>query len=123
MGIKSFDRASLNLIRKDADAALAAVAAKYGISMKLGSLRFTESSFTAKLEAAIGGQTPEEVRFSEYAPLIGLDVKMLGKSVHFSGEVFVVRGLKNGAKSVLIEKNGRVFRAPVDRFIAGARLV
>lgn len=120
--IKSFDRATLKSIRIEIDAALAQLAAKHGFSMKLGAVRFTETNFTGKVEASLSGEAPEVQRYRDMCGVYGLDAKMLGKNVHFAGEVFKVIGMKSGYKSVLAERGGRTYRIPVDRFRTGARL-
>lgn len=71
----SINRAVLKNIRNDVDAALASVAAKYGVSISAGNARFTDTSATMKLDiATIGtngvvktpGRTALESRFPNY---------------------------------------------------------
>jgi len=122
ISLKKFDRPTLQSIRIEIDAALAQVAAKHGFAMKLGSVRFTETAFTGKVEASLSGESPEAQRYKDMCGVYGLDEKMLGQNVHYAGSIVKVVGMKSGYKSVLFEKNGKMFRAPVDSFKRGARL-
>ena len=51
--ITTFDRANLKKLRDDIDAAIAAVGSAHGISLTLGSARFSSNNVTMKLEGSI----------------------------------------------------------------------
>lgn len=51
MTIQNFDRQNLKQLRADMDAALAAVQAKHGITITMGSMRFSADRVTCKVEA------------------------------------------------------------------------
>lgn len=51
--ITKFDKPTLRALRTDIDAALAAVGAKHGISLKAGNARFTGDTATFKLECVL----------------------------------------------------------------------
>jgi len=51
--ITTFDRANLKTLRDDVEAAIAAVGSAYGISMTLGSGRFSGDNVTFKLEGSV----------------------------------------------------------------------
>ena len=51
--MQSFNRNNLNEIRKDLEAALAQVATKHGIQLSVGTIRFGEESFSAKISGDV----------------------------------------------------------------------
>lgn len=51
MQITNFDRTNLKQLRKDMDAAIAAVAKQHGIDMSIGTIRFSGDKATMKIEA------------------------------------------------------------------------
>lgn len=51
MQITNFDRTNLKQLRKDMDAAIAAVAKQHGIDMQIGTIRFSGDKATMKIEA------------------------------------------------------------------------
>ncbi len=51
--ITKFDKSALKALRADIDAALAAVGAEHGISLKAGNARFTNDTATFKLECTL----------------------------------------------------------------------
>ena len=114
----------LRSIRADMDVALAAVAAKHGIELKCGNARFMALTFTMKVEGKVSGAPPvEELNFVGLAPIYGIDPTWLAKRVSFSGKTFVLRGIKRGGKSVLLENGvGKMFRAPIESFKERAKL-
>lgn len=57
MTIQNFDRQNLKQLRADMDAALAAVQAKHGITISMGSMRFSADRVTCKVEANTNVQT------------------------------------------------------------------
>lgn len=57
MQITAFEKNNLKELRKDIETALKAVAEKHDINISTGSIRFTASSATIKLEAVVKGET------------------------------------------------------------------
>ena len=57
----AINKSTLPSIRADINAALAAVAAKHGLVMSIGNIRFTEDSFRTTLEAKTFKQAGTEV--------------------------------------------------------------
>ena len=51
--ITTFDRTNLKTLRSDIEAAVAAVGSAHGISLTLGSARFSSNNVTMKLEGSI----------------------------------------------------------------------
>lgn len=58
--IEAFDKANLKLVRTDIDQALQAIGAKYGISLRMGSGRFSPESATLKIEAKATGKVASD---------------------------------------------------------------
>lgn len=80
--VSKFEKHNLKAIRDDVDAALKIVCHKYGITLHLGNISFTEQTFTGKLNAAVVDSatgvavTPEELALKQHYK-------------HFLGEKFV----------------------------------
>ena len=72
------DKNAVAQIRKDIDAALAAVAAKHGITFNLGTIRFNSESFRGTLTAAANNPTTGTVEPLEFKELKLRGVRMLG---------------------------------------------
>lgn len=117
----------LPTIRHDIDAALAAVAAKHGLTFDMGTIRFTENSFSAKLTANVAGFKPEANDFTQYAPSLDLDPTWLGATVRYANRNFEVTGLQlgRGAAKVTVRDmgNDKPYLIKVDLFRLQAKLV
>ena len=57
--ITKFDKPTLQALRVEIDAGLAAVGAKHGLEIRLGHISYTAASFTAKVEASLPGAKAE----------------------------------------------------------------
>jgi hypothetical protein len=72
-----FNKATLATLRPEVQAALDAVAAKHGITLRLGNIGFSPDggSFTSKVEGKVEAiaSAAEEARFREYAEMYGYD--------------------------------------------------
>jgi len=122
--LTKFERIALNAIRKDLDAALAPVAAKYGITLATGKCTFSDNTFSMKVEGAIAGKSKEGETYVRNAAFIGLDPTWLGKRVLYSKREFTVRGLSpTGAKVLIDDATGKGFTAPAVQFAKSAKLI
>lgn len=88
----------LRSARPDIEKDLAAFAAKHGLSVSVKNIKFSDSSFEAKVEFSVlssGGvaMTPERKHFIELASLYGVDPSFLDKSFRHGGHVYTVVGL------------------------------
>lgn len=72
-----FNKATLATLRPEVQAALDAIAAKHGITLKLGNIGFSPDggSFSSKIEGKVEAiaNAAEEARFREYATMYGYD--------------------------------------------------
>lgn len=107
MTITAFDKANLQALRTEIEAALAAVAAKHGISLKLGGMRYQATSFSVTLEAAAasadGSPTGKEAEaFRSLAEFFGLKANDLGRTFESRNGQHKIVGLR-----------GRSDRAPI----------
>lgn len=121
MKIKSFDRDTCKFLRSEIDSALKAVADKYGINLKAGNAKFSESSVTFKLEAAIIGEggiveSKDAQEFKLYSHMYGLKETDLGKEFMSNGNRYVVCGMASRSFKfpILAKKVGTnsVFKFP-----------
>lgn len=77
-----FNKATLATLRPEVQAALDAIAAKHGITLRLGNIGFSPDggSFTSKIEGKVEAiaNEAEHKRFLEYAGMYGLDPAKVG---------------------------------------------
>ena len=127
--VTSFDRETVRQLRNEVETALQKVGVQYGVAFQIGTIRFNEKTFSAKLNSAIvNGAVPntihsrEVVRTTMYSEAVkrcgafyGVDETMLGRKVNINGNgewTFV--GINTRAKSMpfIYENiNGRRIKA------------
>lgn len=73
----AINKSTLPSIRAEINAALQAVGAKHGLNFSLGNIRFTDTTFSGKLEAAAVGATGT-LGASAKATVEAIDLKMMG---------------------------------------------
>lgn len=100
MKTTTIDRELLKLIRPEIDAALKAVADKFGISIKAGKAAFSAMNATFKLELAVISENGDVVnkdaeRFDKYAHLVGLLPEHRGAQVQLGAASYKITGLKS----------------------------
>ena len=61
-----FNKVNLKIVREDISAILSKYAKETGIELSIGNIRFTEGSFTAKLDAKIKGAKTKEDSVLEF---------------------------------------------------------
>ena len=100
--MSKFDRATVRMISDEAEAALAAVAEKYGMTLARGNGRFSPDRLTVKFDfcMATGSGVPSD--FAHKATMVGLPEDCYGK-VFFS----------NGTRYTVTEINLRRRKYPV----------
>ena len=95
--INNFDRQALSELRQSINSRLDNLEEEYNIKLKLGSISFSDSNFTAKLECSlvIDGEVKEGIAsdFEQYRELWGLKFP-LGFSFHDGNSIYKVVGLK-----------------------------
>jgi hypothetical protein len=119
--ITKLDRTNLKLLRAELDAAVFDVAKKYGISLKFGNARFTESTATIKLDIAVKDADGTVVNrgredFTRYAEMYGLKPEWLDLTFLSGGKTYKITGLAPNRRKrpVLAETNGKTYIFPVE---------
>ncbi len=119
MKITAFNKVNLALLGADMQAALAPVAAKYGLSVKKGTGRFTDRNYTTKLEFnllnAEGKDTTAEDQFKRLAPILGFRPEDFGKEFLAQNQLFRISGVKPSSRKFPIlatRADGKVFKFP-----------
>lgn len=79
-----FDRATVRRISDEAEAALAAVAEKYGMTLSRGNGRFSPDRLTVKFDFAMATEAGAPSDFAQKAKMVGLPEDCFGK-VFISG--------------------------------------
>ena len=118
--MNTFNKANLKTIRADLDAALAQVAAAHGIDLKIGGIRFDETSFKATLEASVAGlgieDTKEGQAFLAHHAEHKFKREDLGREFKFEDKTLKVIGfnMKNPKNLVALEVvgTGQKLKAP-----------
>mgnify|MGYP003337943511 FL=1 len=90
MKTTTITRDVLNALRADLDAAIAAVAAKHGVSMKTGSARFSSAAATMKVEIATISATGEVI--SKTLAALRANYKWLGLTEAHLNATFSIAG-------------------------------
>lgn len=77
--IARFDRVSLKTLAEEIDAALAPIAERHGITLKLGSTRFDEGEFRSSIIGASDAKAEaDRTRLADAAKWNGMDVAKVG---------------------------------------------
>ena len=119
--VTSFDRQNIRQINSEIESAIKSIAEKYGLEVKLGSTRFTNSNFTTKLQVATVGEggitmSKEATDFNRYKTILGINME-LGQEFQRSGKTFTIVGLKPRSKKYPILakcSDGKTYKLPVD---------
>lgn len=119
----TFTKANLPTIRADIDTALAAVASKYGITLELGNIRFSEGQFTSKLTATAAETKTDAARvnWEAHAIRFGLEDSMFGKRFTIAGKRLEICGIKprNRKYPVLARStSGEVYKLSVRQLLS-----
>ena len=101
--ISSFNKANLKALRVDFQVAIDAIAAKHGLTGKLGNIRFGATDFTVKLTVETSGAGEAKVEkdagsFHRYAKNAGLSPEDFGKEFTYSGKTLKIVGYNTRAK-------------------------
>ena len=120
--INSLDRTAVRRINDDIQSALDAVAKRYGVQIKVGNSRFSNTNCTTKIDISTvseGGtvMTKEATDYNRYASSFGL-TKKLGETFEFRYDTYEIVGLKpRSSKYPVLAKNlsnGKTFKFPVN---------
>lgn len=120
--INSLDRTAVRRINDDIQSALDAVAKRYGVQIKVGNSRFSDSNCTTKIDISTvneGGtvMTKEATDFNRFATSFGI-TKKLGDTFEFRYDTYEIVGLKpRSSKYPVLAKNvsnGKTFKFPAN---------
>lgn len=120
--INSLDRAAVRRINNDIELALKAVADRYGVQIKVGNSRFSDSNCTTKIDISTvneGGtvMTKEATDFNRFASSFGI-TKKLGDTFDFRYDRYEITGLKpRSSKYPVLAKSlssGKTFKFPAN---------
>ena len=101
--VNTFNKANLRALRVDFQSAIDAVAAKHGLTGKLGNIRFGATDFTCKMTVETSGaaevKTNNDAKdFRLYAEMSGLSADDFGKEFKYSGKTLKIIGYNTRAK-------------------------
>lgn len=120
--INSLDRAAVRRINNDIELALKAVADRYGVQIKVGNSRFSNTNCTTKIDISTvneGGtvMTKEATDFNRFAASFGI-TKKLGDTFDFRYDRYEIVGLKpRSSKYPVLAKSlssGKTFKFPAN---------
>lgn len=104
----------LKTLRVDMDAALAAVAEKHGVSLKVGNCTFSADTFTFKVEGIAEGGVTKEAAYYEMMAKFDKELPPLNAVVKVCGQLFNVVGMRSRGKNTMVIKrvtDGKIFVA------------
>jgi hypothetical protein len=90
MKIASFDRPLVRQVSEEAEAALAAVAEKYGLTITRQPGRFSPDRLTLKIDLIVATETGAPADYASKAALIGLPEDSWGKTFIASGTEYTI---------------------------------
>ncbi len=86
----SFDRPTVRRISDEAEAALAAVAAKYGMTLSRGNGRFSPDRLTVKFDFCMAAEGGAPADFAHKATMLGLPEDCWGKAFISGGTRYTI---------------------------------
>jgi hypothetical protein len=101
--INQFDKANLNQVRADINAALLAVTAKHGIDIAIGSISYNAASFTTKMTVRTRNTDLANKTMSFDLRRLGLPENAIGRTIVFKGIAYTITGLNKRKKRYPIE--------------------
>ena len=126
--ISSFDRPTVQKLRKSLQATLDSIGKANGICLTLGNIRFDRGQFRTKLTAYVvpdgvnPTSDPQAIREMSYAdawrrqaPFYGFLLEHLGKTVTHNGSRYTIAGLKPTSRKYPImmkRDDGKMFKFP-----------
>lgn len=128
--MKTIDRATVRMIQQRMQTVLEDLGKELGLSFRAGNARFDDASATVKVHVGTIGKggvvvDPLASDFKKYAKMYGLKPAWLGKSFKWAGQQYRIVGLntRGRVRPVIVERNGRRFRASEQEVAQGMRKV
>ena len=110
--ITKFDKSALKLLRPEINKSLAELGERFGITLKIGNIRYEDDTFTSKIEASVVGADLKANDWSKHFWRFGMEEDWLGRTFERRGYEYKIVGLKSRARKnqILIEREGRTYR-------------
>lgn len=116
----AINKAKCEAIQADVAIALATVAAKHGLNLKLQGGKFTSTTFSPKIEFFLEGQSREAEDFKIYCRSHGVSPEALNKPLklpfHVSVGKIVGFRVRASAKPWLVEIDGKTYILTTEMF-------
>lgn len=121
MKVTNFDRSNLRQINAEIEQAMKAVAQKYGLQVKLGNTRFSNSNASSKFELMTVSESgavmsKEAIDFNRYKNAKAIRAN-LGDSFQFNGNTYTITGYKaKSYKYPVLAKcsvDGKTYKFPI----------
>jgi len=127
--LEHLDRSVVQLMRPALQEALAEFEHCWGVSVVLGSARFSPTSCSFKLDISVVESdgtvlTPEAGYFRAHAKSHGLEPEMLGRSFTCRGNTYTITGLSIKARRypiLAVRQDGRPFKFGASTVLRGLR--
>lgn len=101
-------------IRESLNEALRSVSVAHGVKLDVGTIRFTGTTFSARVEGHLAtAESPEAAAFKRNATLLGIDPNALGQSYEDRGRTYRITGMAPRGNRVHLERDdGKAFVSP-----------
>lgn len=121
--IKSFNSKNIDVVNADIRKALKSVEDKYGITIKVGKVKYSENSYNAEMNVAIG-QGLEAYRSAwidlinlGYGYAYNLKAEDFGTKVELNGKQYTIVGIRPKARTKplnIIDNEGKIYNCSID---------
>jgi len=99
MTIKQFNPTTCQILRNRLKEAVAELEKELGVEIKIGRMKYSETSVTIATEAVLGGGLDREAQdLRSMLPLMGLFDEDLNNSFSLQGEIFKLVGYRSRAR-------------------------
>jgi hypothetical protein len=122
MKVQQFTKTNLRQINDEMEQAMKAVAAKYGLEIKIGNTRFSGSNASSKFEMMTISEsgdviTKEAIDFNRYKNYKGIEAN-LGDSFQYQGNTYTIIGYKPRSNKYPIlakcSEDGKTYKLPIN---------
>lgn len=101
--ISTFDRSNLEQIRREINNALAAITAKHGLDISLGSISFNAASFTTKLTCRTRNTDAANQANTYSLRSLGLPANAIGRTIVHKGIAYNITGINKRKRRCPVE--------------------
>jgi len=101
--ISTFDRSNLEQIRREINNALAAITAKHGLDISIGSISFNAASFTTKLTCRTRNTDAANQANTHSLRGLGLPASAIGRTIVHEGIAYNITGINKRKRSCPVE--------------------